>query len=217
MSGACGASRAVRSLSLATTGPLAQGAVVGLRAAKPDRAASPGGRSIGIYAGRARTSRRAHRRSRARPSHLAVDRQVTVSSLESGHRLYSRPGVISAHVYGPGRHRCAERQVDLRESGAGRADRARRPEHPPAAGDASASPGHFAVEAGGQAVERGGGRALPRKVAPPSVDQLARHCVDRDPPGEQAPADEDERARLSPMDPSRRPHGGRAPRSGRAG
>jgi hypothetical protein len=26
--------------------------------------------------------------------------QVTVSSLESGHRLYSRPGVISAHVYG---------------------------------------------------------------------------------------------------------------------
>jgi outer membrane biosynthesis protein TonB len=27
-------------------------------------------------------------------------RQVTVSSLETGHRLYSRPGVISAHVYG---------------------------------------------------------------------------------------------------------------------
>jgi hypothetical protein len=26
--------------------------------------------------------------------------QVTVSSLETGHRLYSRPGVISAHVYG---------------------------------------------------------------------------------------------------------------------
>ena len=26
--------------------------------------------------------------------------QVTVSSLESGHRLYSRPGVISAHIYG---------------------------------------------------------------------------------------------------------------------
>jgi hypothetical protein len=26
--------------------------------------------------------------------------QVTVSSLESGHRLYARPGVISAHVYG---------------------------------------------------------------------------------------------------------------------
>jgi hypothetical protein len=26
--------------------------------------------------------------------------QVTVSSLISGHRLYSRPGVISAHVYG---------------------------------------------------------------------------------------------------------------------
>jgi outer membrane biosynthesis protein TonB len=27
-------------------------------------------------------------------------RQVTVSSLETGHRLFSRPGVISAHVYG---------------------------------------------------------------------------------------------------------------------
>jgi hypothetical protein len=26
--------------------------------------------------------------------------QVTISSLETGHRLYSRPGVISAHVYG---------------------------------------------------------------------------------------------------------------------
>jgi hypothetical protein len=26
--------------------------------------------------------------------------QVTVSSLESGHRLYSRPGVISRHIYG---------------------------------------------------------------------------------------------------------------------
>ncbi len=26
--------------------------------------------------------------------------QVTVSSLQSGHRLYSRPGVISAHIYG---------------------------------------------------------------------------------------------------------------------
>jgi hypothetical protein len=26
--------------------------------------------------------------------------QVTVSSLESGHRLYARPGVVSAHVYG---------------------------------------------------------------------------------------------------------------------
>ena len=26
--------------------------------------------------------------------------QVTVSSLISGHRLYSRPGVISAHIYG---------------------------------------------------------------------------------------------------------------------
>jgi hypothetical protein len=26
--------------------------------------------------------------------------QVTVSSLQSGHRLYSRPGVVSAHVYG---------------------------------------------------------------------------------------------------------------------
>ena len=26
--------------------------------------------------------------------------QVTVSSLTSGHRLYARPGVISAHVYG---------------------------------------------------------------------------------------------------------------------
>jgi hypothetical protein len=26
--------------------------------------------------------------------------QVTVSSLETGHRLYSRPGVVSAHVYG---------------------------------------------------------------------------------------------------------------------
>jgi len=26
--------------------------------------------------------------------------QVTVSSLEAGHRLYSRPGVISAHIYG---------------------------------------------------------------------------------------------------------------------
>jgi hypothetical protein len=26
--------------------------------------------------------------------------QVTVSSLESGHRLYSRPGVVSAHIYG---------------------------------------------------------------------------------------------------------------------
>jgi hypothetical protein len=26
--------------------------------------------------------------------------QVTVSSLDTGHRLYSRPGVISAHVYG---------------------------------------------------------------------------------------------------------------------
>jgi len=27
-------------------------------------------------------------------------RQVTVSSLETGHRLYSRPGVVSAHIYG---------------------------------------------------------------------------------------------------------------------
>jgi hypothetical protein len=27
-------------------------------------------------------------------------RQVTVSSLESGHRLFSRPGVVSAHIYG---------------------------------------------------------------------------------------------------------------------
>ena len=26
--------------------------------------------------------------------------QVTVSSLTTGHRLYARPGVISAHVYG---------------------------------------------------------------------------------------------------------------------
>ena len=26
--------------------------------------------------------------------------QVTVSSLTTGHRLYGRPGVISAHVYG---------------------------------------------------------------------------------------------------------------------
>jgi hypothetical protein len=26
--------------------------------------------------------------------------QVTVSSLVSGHRLYARPGVVSAHVYG---------------------------------------------------------------------------------------------------------------------
>jgi hypothetical protein len=27
-------------------------------------------------------------------------RQVTVSSLESGHRLFARPGVVSAHIYG---------------------------------------------------------------------------------------------------------------------
>ena len=26
--------------------------------------------------------------------------QVTVSSLFSGHRLYARPGVVSAHIYG---------------------------------------------------------------------------------------------------------------------
>jgi hypothetical protein len=26
--------------------------------------------------------------------------QVTVSSLLSGHRLYARPGVVSAHIYG---------------------------------------------------------------------------------------------------------------------
>jgi hypothetical protein len=26
--------------------------------------------------------------------------QVTVSSLHSGHRLYARPGVVSAHIYG---------------------------------------------------------------------------------------------------------------------
>ena len=26
--------------------------------------------------------------------------QVTVSSLTSGHRIYSRPGVVSAHTYG---------------------------------------------------------------------------------------------------------------------
>ena len=25
---------------------------------------------------------------------------MTVSSLQSGHRLYSRPGVVSAHIYG---------------------------------------------------------------------------------------------------------------------
>ena len=30
----------------------------------------------------------------------AAHGQVTVSSLQSGHRLYARPGVISAHIYG---------------------------------------------------------------------------------------------------------------------
>jgi hypothetical protein len=33
--------------------------------------------------------------------YLAVSfHQVTISSLETGHRLFARPGVVSAHVYG---------------------------------------------------------------------------------------------------------------------
>ena len=78
--------------------------VVGLEAAKPrlqhrllrDKSVTvyPGGR-LDLALGRVdvrvivllRYLRQAHK-------------QVTVSSLISGHRLYSRPGVISAHVYG---------------------------------------------------------------------------------------------------------------------
>ena len=78
--------------------------VVGLEAAKPrlqhrllrDKSVTvyPGGR-LDLALGRVdvrvivllRYLRQAHK-------------QVTVSSLISGHRLYSRPGVISAHIYG---------------------------------------------------------------------------------------------------------------------
>ena len=78
--------------------------VIGLRAAKPKIARRtladeridiyPGGRSD-IEAGRINV------RVLVLIRYLAeAHRQVTVSSLETGHRLYSRPGVISAHVYG---------------------------------------------------------------------------------------------------------------------
>lgn len=78
--------------------------VTGLRAAKPriERRVLADER-IEIYAG-GRADIEASRidvRVLVLLRYLAIaHRQVTVSSLESGHRLYSRPGVISAHVYG---------------------------------------------------------------------------------------------------------------------
>jgi hypothetical protein len=80
------------------------GLVSGLKAAKPalqrkvlrDRRLSvyPGGR-LDVAMGRTDV------RVLVLLEYLAEShRQVTVSSLTTGHRLYSRPGVISAHVYG---------------------------------------------------------------------------------------------------------------------
>ena len=49
--------------------------------------------------------------------------QVTVSSLFSGHRVYSRPGVVSAHTWPGGRHRRAGEPGDHGQPAAGRPPR----------------------------------------------------------------------------------------------
>ena len=78
--------------------------VTGLEAAKPslERRVLDDHR-IDIYAG-GRSDIQAHRidvRVLVLVRYLAESHgQVTVSSLESGHRLFSRPGVVSAHIYG---------------------------------------------------------------------------------------------------------------------
>jgi hypothetical protein len=78
--------------------------VVGLDAAKPElERRTLADRRISIYAaGRADVV--AHRidvRVLVAIRYLAeAFGQVTVSSLQSGHRLYARPGVVSAHIYG---------------------------------------------------------------------------------------------------------------------
>jgi hypothetical protein len=78
--------------------------VVGLAAAKPEleRRALTDSR-ISIYAA-GRADIVAHRidiRVLVAIRYLAeAFGQVTVSSLQSGHRLYARPGVVSAHIYG---------------------------------------------------------------------------------------------------------------------
>jgi hypothetical protein len=78
--------------------------VTGLKAAKPalERALLADSR-ISVYAG-GRADVAAHRidiRVVVALRYLAeAFGQVTVSSLQSGHRLYARPGVVSAHVYG---------------------------------------------------------------------------------------------------------------------
>jgi hypothetical protein len=78
--------------------------VVGLATAKPElERRTLADRRISIYAaGRADVA--AHRidvRVLVAIRYLAeAFGQVTVSSLQSGHRLYARPGVVSAHIYG---------------------------------------------------------------------------------------------------------------------
>ena len=70
--------------------------------------------------------------------------QVTVSCLISGHRLYARPGVISAHIYGlaadismlAGTSILGHQQREL-------GDREGSAQHPPAAGRAPAEAGHL--------------------------------------------------------------------------
>ena len=78
--------------------------VTGLERAKPTlERATLADRRISLYAG-GRSDIAAHRidiRVLVTLRYLAeAFGQVTVSSLQSGHRLYSRPGVVSAHVYG---------------------------------------------------------------------------------------------------------------------
>jgi hypothetical protein len=78
--------------------------VIGLNAAKPElERHTLADRRISIYAG-GRADVVANRidvRVLVAIRYLAeAFGQVTVSSLQSGHRLYARPGVVSAHIYG---------------------------------------------------------------------------------------------------------------------
>jgi hypothetical protein len=78
--------------------------VTGLEAAKPSLERRVlGDHRIDIYAG-GRSDVASHRidvRVLVLVRYLAeAHGQVTVSSLESGHRLFARPGVVSAHIYG---------------------------------------------------------------------------------------------------------------------
>ena len=89
--------------------------------------------------------------------------QVTVSCLISGHRLYARPGVISAHIYGLAADISdAGRGPDPRAPAAGRLDhREGRAEHPAAPGRDAAAAGHLA--------------ARPRRTLVPAGEPLRPH------------------------------------------